>query len=617
MSVVEKFEKTNIEDLLPLTPMQESMLFQYLNHPQTDQYFEQLSLKLQGEIDGVVFQKAWGLVAETNEILRTVYRWDKLEHPVQVILKNRDLPIREYDFNGFPGHQRQDLISEVKAKDFREKIDLSEAPFRITLCKITPEESEMIISNHHILYDGWSNGILLNEFIETYNRLMEGREPIRPQKTKFREFIKWLGNQDKLAQKNYWKGYLQDFHIKTQLPFDRKRNSEIFNSGEYHLVINKQLGNQIQEYVKNQHLTLATVFYGAWGVLLQKYSNSKDVVFGTTVSGRTHHIKGINDVVGLFINTIPLRIKTDSGDAMSGIWAALNRDFAGREDYECTSLSDIKLYSETGTKENLFDSIVVIENYPLSPRPNSEREGVRITGYSIQERTNFDLTLAIMAFDQLALKFIYNRDRFLPSTIEKLSQHFLRLLDQITAQPDPKLDALEILIAEEKQQLLVEYNQTSTNYPKNQTLQELFEEQAARLPDRIALVFENQEMSYRELNQKANQLAGFLRKKGVQPGQTVGLILDRSLEMIIAIFGILKAGGAYLPLDHEFPKERILGIIKDAIPSLILTQGTLTGTTDEILTIAPEECQAEILMMEEVLKAIQDFPGSNVGPVIL
>ena len=412
----------------------------------------------------------------------------------------------------------------------------------------------MMISNHHILYDGWSNGILLSEFVETYNRLMEGREPIRPQKTRFREFIKWLGNQDKLLQKNYWKGYLQGFYTKTPLPYDRKRNSEPFNSGEYGFVITKQLGNQIQEYIKQQHLTLASVFYAAWGILLQKYSNSRDVVFGTTVSGRTHHIKGINDVIGLFINTIPLRVKSDFGDTVSAILAALNQDFAGREDYECTSLSDIKLYSETGTKENLFDSIVVIENYPLSQRPNSERDELRITGYSIRERTNFDLTLAIMAFDQIELKFIYNSDRLLAGTIEKLSQHLLRLLDQITGKSEVKLDALEILSVAEKQQLLVEYNRTSTNYPKNQTLQELFEEQAARLPDRTALVFETREMSYCELNQTANQLAGYLRKKGVQPGQTVGLILDRSLEIIIAIFGILKAGGAYLPLDHEFPK---------------------------------------------------------------
>lgn len=139
VSVVEKFEKTNIEDLLPLTPMQESMLFQYLNHPQSDQYFEQLSLKLQGEIDGVVFQKAWGLVADANEILRTVYRWDKLEHPVQVVIKNRDLPIRDYDFSEVPVHQRQDRMGEIKEKDYQEKIDISVAPFRITLCKISPK----------------------------------------------------------------------------------------------------------------------------------------------------------------------------------------------------------------------------------------------------------------------------------------------------------------------------------------------------------------------------------------------------------------------------------------------------------------------------------------------
>ena len=233
MSSTEKLDKSNIEDILPLTPMQESMLFQYLKSPQSEAYFEQLCLTLHGQIQSEVFRQAWEFVAETNEILRTVFRWDKLEQPIQVVLKKKDIPIRECDFTSFDHPQIQEMIAQVRDQDREEKIDLRTAPFRITLCKSEDEVFEMIISNHHILYDGWSNGILLDEFIEAYNRFFEGAIPNRPQKNQFKDFIKWQREQDKEGQQQYWGKYLQGFDTRTPLPLARKRQSDSFQSDEF------------------------------------------------------------------------------------------------------------------------------------------------------------------------------------------------------------------------------------------------------------------------------------------------------------------------------------------------------------------------------------------------
>ena len=339
MSIVEKqvdkIDKNNLEDILPLSPMQESMLYQYLSEPETDQYFEQISLRLHGKIDNATFVDAWQAVADNNEILRTVYRWDKLEQPVQVIWKYRKIPIREFDCSGFKGQDKLNALNEIKENDYREKVDIRTAPFRITLCKLDDENYEMIISNHHILYDGWSNGILLNEFMEAYHHLSEGKQMVFPPKSKYKDYLKWLRSQDQTKQKSYWQDYLKGFNEKTLLPYERKERMDTYRADELNISLPQNVTAQITEFAKQNNLSPATLFYAAWGILLQKYGNSNDVVFGTTVSGRTQKLKGIQNIVGLFINTIPLRIKAGSDSTIKALIDMVQADLHNREDFEC------------------------------------------------------------------------------------------------------------------------------------------------------------------------------------------------------------------------------------------------------------------------------------------
>jgi iturin family lipopeptide synthetase B len=220
---MKKLDKNIIEDILPLTPLQEGMLFHYLRDPGSDLYFEQLSLAISGNIDDELFKESWDVVIRTNEMLRTVFRWENVENPLQIVLKEQQFQPQYYDLSGKEINEAARALEEIKVKDREKQFDLQEVPFRIILCKVRENKYEMILSNHHILYDGWSNGILLKEFFSAYNDLCRGKESTKPGKAKFKDFIKWMQNQDKNEQEKFWKDYLKGFEAQTGLPLKRKK----------------------------------------------------------------------------------------------------------------------------------------------------------------------------------------------------------------------------------------------------------------------------------------------------------------------------------------------------------------------------------------------------------
>ncbi|MCK4259562.1 MAG: non-ribosomal peptide synthase/polyketide synthase, partial [Halanaerobiales bacterium] len=571
-----KINNQNVQDILSLTPMQEGMLFHYLKNSEEKFYLEQLSLSISGKIDLELIEKAWNYVIEANEMLRTVFRWEKLEKPIQITLKNYKVPIRIKKLSNLDNTEKK--ISEIKESDKSEKIDISTEPFKVTLIKFSDNECMMIITYHHILYDGWSNGIILKEFIQTYNALFENIVLVKPQKNKFKEFVKWLQDQDKDEQENYWIQYLEGFDSKTVLPVFQETQQRNVGPESYKFTLEEKLTKSINSFTKENKITFASLFYGIWGLLLQRYNNTEDVVFGTTVSGRNADIKGLEEMVGLFINTIPLRVRKSENSEESIIALLKNIDnvLKERTKYENVPLVDIQSYSGIDSKEGLFDSIVVIENYPLDKQLNEKDNKLKIESYSISESTNFDFTLTVEMNDCINIQFIYNTLRFDEQLIMRISEHFCNILSYILEKPDEKLSEIDMLTEEEKNKVLYEFNDTMTNYPKEKTLHKLFEEQVERTPDNTAVVSRTRAgeltLTYRELNEKANRLARTLREKGVKSDSIVGILVDRSLEMMVGIFGILKAGGAYLPITPEYPMDRIKYILDDSQTNIVLTQ---------------------------------------------
>ncbi|MCK4260472.1 MAG: hypothetical protein KAX49_15965 [Halanaerobiales bacterium] len=295
-----KIDNQNVQNIFSLTPMQEGMLFHYLKNSEDNYYFEQLCLKISGKINLEVMKKAWNYVIEANEMLRTVFRWEKLRKPLQIVLKKYRVPIRIHDLSDLDDLEKEEKVYEIKEKDQIEKIDISMEPFRVTLIKLNDNESVLIISNHHILYDGWSNGIILKEFFKAYNLLYDGNIPEKVKKNSFKEFLKWHQHQNQEEQKIYWTKYLEGFDSKTMLHISSGSPTNQVATERYVFSLDKELTNCINHFVKENRITLAAFFYSVWGILLQRYNNTDDIVFGTTVSGRNAEIKGIEEIVGLF-----------------------------------------------------------------------------------------------------------------------------------------------------------------------------------------------------------------------------------------------------------------------------------------------------------------------------
>ncbi|MBW9155187.1 non-ribosomal peptide synthase/polyketide synthase [Clostridium tagluense] len=564
-----KIDKSNIENIIDLTSTQQGMLFHYISDDDSKEYHEQLSLTISGDVKIDLLQKSWKFVIDTNEMLRTVFRWKGIDKPLQIVLKSHEVLIQYVDITN--KKDKHETLENIKSEDLNNRIDITKETLRVYLCKLDDYKCEMIISNHHILYDGWSNGIILKELMEFYNSLYEGKELRKINKTKFSEFIKFTKNLNKDEQREHWVNYLDNLGAKNDY-FYCKENRGISKEISYKVDTFKT--NKIKDFAKENKVSLSSLLYGAWGVLSQKLINSNEVLFGTTVSGRTENIKSIDSMVGLFINTIPLRVKSENKTTFMNLIHKVDIALNERKDFENTSLVDIKEYCGLRTNEDIFSSIVTIENYPLDLSLNKENV-LTIDKFQIIEKTNYNMALEILTFEDIEFKFNFNSTAIDENMVKRLGGYLERVIYTLLVNKNIEISEVDLLAEEEKNQILYEFNDTKADYPKDKTIQELFEEQVEKAPNNIAIVFEDKKLTYKELNEKANSIARVLRNKGVKADSIVGIMVERSLEMIIGIMGILKAGGAYLPMDPSYPKERIEYMLKDSESKVLLSTESL------------------------------------------
>jgi iturin family lipopeptide synthetase B len=571
---MKKFDEKNIEDLLALTPMQEGMLFHYLKNPGNNNYFEQLILEISGKIEVEIFEKAWNFVIGTNEMLRTVFRWRQVKKPVQLVLKVHNFKVNYKE----------------AAAEREEPFDLQEVPFRVTLGKIEDNRYRMVVTNHHILYDGWSNRIILEEFFAAYQLLSKGKGLKPPIKTPFKEFIKWLQHQDKQQQKSYWQAYLEGFIPGTglgEITAARYRENEHPGKGKRVKSIQTRLTGSLRKLLEQRaakyKLTPAVIFYTAWGTLLQRCTNCNDVAVGTTVSGRNAPVKDIENMVGLFINTVPFRVQDHGSETIKDMLERLQSALQERSKYESTPLVDIRRYSEHNFDNELFDTLVVVENYPLAfdDRLLPGDDMFSIESYNMVEQTHYDLSVGISLFDEIDIRFTYDSSMFSDDMAAALANRFMSIINFILEQPGKCIYEIDILSKEEKRQLLIDFNDTAADYPRDKTLHRLFAEQVERRPDNTAVIGANPRvgphcLTYKELNKKSDQLAVTLQEKGVTPDTIVGIMIERSIDMVIGMLGILKAGGAYLPIDPDYPEERKQYMLKDSSAKILLKNNDLS-----------------------------------------
>jgi surfactin family lipopeptide synthetase C len=559
----------NIEDLYELSPMQQGMLFHHLYAPASAGYFEQLLCILSGKLQVSAFVQAWEDVVARHPVLRSSFHWEEIDKPLQMVSKQVDLPWVELDWRNFTPEEQQQQLADLLIEDRQTGFDLSVAPvMRFTIVQLAEQSYQLIWSHHHILFDGWSMQIILQEVLACYEAAQRGEQLRLLPALPYREYINWLQQQDVARVKDFWRQTLQGFATPTYLLGNQAAG--IYQ--EHHFQLSQAVTEQLQSAARQHHLTLNNLVQGAWALLLARYSGENDIVFGTTVSGRPPTLDRVDSMVGLLINTVPIRVQV-SGTAELLPWLKqLQAQAFEREPYVYFSLAEIQQLSDIPAGMPLFESILVFENYPVDSTEPDSQKTLEISDLRCFERTNYPLTLVINPGSQLAGRIVYDSSRFEQQTIDRLIGHFQTLLAGMSANLHQHLSQLSLLSADEEKELILQESQQQPADINYQCVHSLFEAQVEKTPDAVAIIYQQQQLTYRELNNRANQLAHYLQTLGVKPEVRVGICVDRSPLMVIGILAILKAGGAYVPLDPAYPSARLALMLADAQTPILLTQ---------------------------------------------
>ena len=565
----------NLEDLYPLSPMQQGMLFHTVYERESGTYFEQSVFTLEGDLDLASFERAWQLVIDRYPILRSSFMWD-LEKPLQVVHREVKVNIHEQDWRNQPPESHGPKLQEYLAEDRRRGFDLSTAPLiRLALFRIADTTYKFVFSRHHIVLDRWSRSIVLKEVFQAYESLSSGKEPQLVHPRPYGDYISWVTDQHLEDAESYWRAALAGFTVPTPMAIDQTaRQGREF--ADERIQLSEQSTARLSAFARAHKLTLSTLTQGAWALLLSTYAREHDVLFGVTVSGRSATISGIESMVGLFINTLPLRVKLSRESKVLSWLQSLQEQQFALQQYEYCSLLDIQSWGEIPRGTPLFDTILVFENLPVDIGSKTANSNLKVqSDRSYGSVTGYPLTLLAMPGHQFALQLVYDCVRFHSETVSRMLIHLQTVLEELVADPERRLSEISVLPSEQKQQLLFDWNQTSTDYEKDVCVHHLIERQAASRPTAIAATFQDQKLTYAELNARANQLARHLRSLGVGTESLVGICLERSLDMLAGVLGVLKAGGAYVPLDPTFPRERLEFMIEDSDLTVLLTQESL------------------------------------------
>jgi amino acid adenylation domain-containing protein len=562
-------QKSEIEDVYQLSPLQQGMLFHNLYQHGDDVYVVQFRLTLLGPLHPRALEEAWDRVLAEHPVLRSSFHWEKLQAPSQVVHRRVKLPIEVHDWRGREA-DLESFLEEDRARGF----DLTQAPLmRLSVLRTGPEEHLLVWTHHHLLLDGWSVALVVGQVLTLYEALARGESRDLERARPFREYIAWLRRQDLGEAERFWRQELAGFTAPTPLG-SREPLPGRTGSGDLTVRLPPAATAALQALAREHQLTVNTLAQGAWALLLSRWSGEDDVLFGVTVSGRPAPLPGVEAMVGLFINTLPLRVKVEPDATLVAWLRRLQERQTVIRQYEHSPLFEVQGWSEAPRGTPLFHSLFVFENFPTAAERRAGPTSVEIRDLRLVEATNYPLSIAVTPGAELALRPIYDRSRFHDAEILRLLGHLATLFEGFAANPGGRLSELEVLTGPERHQTLVEWNDTAGSFP-DLSLHRLFEEQVARAPAAPAVTCGDRTLTYGELNRWANRLAGHLRALGVGPESLVGLMTERSPEMIAGLLAILKAGGAYLPLDPIYPQERLAFFLADSEAPLVLAQPAL------------------------------------------
>ncbi|MEK3902760.1 amino acid adenylation domain-containing protein [Paenibacillus sp. FSL R7-0179] len=561
-----------LENVYLLTPMQKGMLFHHLMNSQSGSYFEQMSMDISGHLDLTLFEKSFNSLLQRHDILRTSFITGFKSEAVQAVFKNRQITLHYKDIGTLSETERLNYIARYEDEDKKKGVDLSsDSLMRLGVLQTGEKTYHLALSYHHILMDGWCIGIVMKELMDHYRCFRNDRQLELPSAIPFSRYIKWLNEQDNEEALNYWKSYLSGYEEQASLPSKNKRKSNEFSPGELSFTLSESDTSKLKATADQYMVTMSNLFLAAWGLVLGRYNQTDDVVVGNVVSGRPSEIPDVERMVGLFINTVPVRVKLSEKDTFADLMGKVQHDSLNSQNHNYCSLVDIQGLSSL--KHNLFDHIVVFENYPLENVIDSTDTdlGFEIMQASLSEQTNYDFNLSVETGKNMKVTISYNRNVYAEKTVQRIKGHLHSVLTQVSFKTDMPIESFDLLTAEERVQLL-KMSLGPVAQRTEDTFHRLFELQASLTPNVTAVTFNGVSLSYRELNERVNVLARLLRDGGVGRENLVAILVNRSAAMVVAALAVMKAGGAYVPIDPAYPQERILYMLCDSDVNILLSQ---------------------------------------------
>ena len=545
-----------IEDIYPLTPLQQGMLFHTVRDTHAGVYVEQFTARLAG-LDVGRFRAAWQLVLGTHPVLRSAFLWEEANRPLQAVLADVKLPFEVLDGD----------VEEFMAAEVARGFSLDRPPLmRLALIGLGDGSYQFVWTFHHLLLDGWSVALVLDDVDRAYSG--ERLRAPRP----FRDFVSWLADRDTARDHEFWHEELEGFTAATPLPF----GATPYASGRHEIFrtsVPARLATALADAARTHRTTPGSIVQSAWALVLAKHGGHDDVVFGVTVSGRPPDLVGVEAMVGLFINTLPVRIRVDPLAQIAEWLQTQHRRLARLREVEHSALTQIQRYAPVP----FFHSLVLLPN--VSSREDPRAVGLRALVWQdaafVHERTNLPLTVSYTPGARLTIN--HDTAVFDGNSVRRLAAQFVAVLEGLAGDPGRCVGAVSLLGAAERERLLVGVNATRVEYDDDPCLHELFEAQVDRAPGATAVECGGQRVSYADLDRRANRLARHLAGQGVGPETVVGVCLERSVELVVALLGVLKAGGCYLPIDPALPSERREFMLADAGAALLIDRVDGTG----------------------------------------
>jgi amino acid adenylation domain-containing protein/non-ribosomal peptide synthase protein (TIGR01720 family) len=597
----------NLEDIYPLSPLQEGMLFHTLYSPDDGVYFEQVTGKITGKFDIAIFASAWQSVVDRHPILRSAYQWENQDSPLQVVSRDVKFPIQQKDWRNFTPKEQEEQLQEYLIQDRKKGFHLDLAPLmRFVIIHLSESTWQWVWSHHHLLLDGWSLPVIFKEVLEIYQANLQGISSSLAPVPAYKNYIQWLAERNHEQAKQFWQETLAGISHPSRCAFKLPNQTELFSVEadyqEEELHLEQEEFASLQLMAQNYHVTLNTLAQAAWALLLHKYGAGDDVLFGVTVSGRPPELPEVENMVGLFINTLPMRVRLQPEVTVASWLKNIQQLQVQIREYEYSKLVDIKNIIAFPPGEDMFESILVFENYPVNESLKNQSKDIQVDDIRFNERTNYPLTIAFIPQDGLILKLNYETKFLSPSLAKMMLQHLRNLLLELACNPEQPSGEIKLLSAQESNLAINEWNANSTSWGDFLTAHQLFEEQAQANPDAVALVMGENSLTYGELEKRANSLAALLKAEGISHELIVGLYFEPSIEYIVALLAVLKAGGAFLPLDPAYPQERLSYILEDSKACLIVTQDKQAPTFFK--------SHHKVISFPELEQKAQSFPSS-------